>query len=701
MSWRSAAVLVVLIAGAIGAWVMFAGRDPPRLSEPAAPPSRSPLLSDEPPAATPSSLPALPTIRPRAVSAEEDDPTAAPIESAASPLLVTVVDSEGNPVPGAVVCSCPSGWAPFPGFEPTGQDGTARLILRADDTHVVVTALSRAAACVPITNRESMRVVLGGEVTLRGTVLVDGAPPGKTMRLTVRGFDDRTDSWPEPARELIGSKGFGEMRLPFETDASGAFAVRGPALGAQVTVEIPEGYRFRGSAEDSEQREVAAVCDGQPVLIDVVARTAVTGRVVSVPAGATSVYESPTGRPLDIEIRYVLKRPAPHAAPLRIPSHERRRPVQPLLHGRSRRRRHRGVEAATAPRSVPSAERIATSKDLGDIEIGAPANATFRITDPAGNPIEKARVVSRGRASEPTDSDGRTTLGIVAGTQSVVAGASGFRIMSFALPVPLPDPVELRLERSVKLVVRVRTEDPKVVLTGVDVALAYRAEPGLNEAMTTWEFSDVRISRAYGAAWDSENHRTDYYPVSPGQDVVVSGFKAGDELEVRIEDKHHHVLAKQGIKLRDEETHPVELVVKWKPQTVRGTVLGEMGQPILGAQPRIVGNWSAPGATPAPMSPATSRSPTCTAPTSGSRSPRLGTSSGPWRSKTVGAHDCAPRAVAPRFGHADGRGNDAIRGHGHVRGRGRDVDGAETQRARVSVRRGPSKARNDPRFGAA
>ena len=43
---------------------------------------------------------------------------------------------------------------------------------------------------------------------------------------------------------------------------------------------------------------------------------------------------------------------------------------------------------------------------------------------------------------------------------------------------------------------------------GVDVALAYRAEPGLNEAMATSpEFSDVRISalRApYGTAKTTE-----------------------------------------------------------------------------------------------------------------------------------------------------------------------------------------------------
>ena len=89
-------------------------------------------------------------------------------------------------------------------------------------------------------------------------------------------------------------------------------------------------------------------------------------------------------------------------------------------------------------------------------------------------------------------------------------------------------------------------------------------------------------------------HQTRTYAVVPSEDVAVSGFEAGQSVEVRVEDVYKHEILRESIKLGSDDVHPVEMVVRSKPRTVRGTVLDHEGRPLAGAQVVVAGFWKTP-----------------------------------------------------------------------------------------------------------
>ena len=249
MSVRALLIVAALVLAAGVAWLLF--RDSPRQVPGTA--GSETLGEDtgrgERAASAPApTRPARARIRPRSVAEGDDSrPEPAPITGS---LLVTVVGADGRPIARAGVAPCAkdddcfSGWVTNP--VRTGPDGTARVGIADASTHLVVTAAGYPPALVAIENRERMRVVLGGEVTLRGKVIVNGAPSAAPLMLTLRGYDDPTDAWPEHPRRIAQRQGFGEMRIRFETGAGGEFSVRGPAPGSLGDDRDPGGVPIRG-----------------------------------------------------------------------------------------------------------------------------------------------------------------------------------------------------------------------------------------------------------------------------------------------------------------------------------------------------------------------------------------------------------------------------------------------------------------------
>ena len=407
------------------------------------------------------------------------------------------------------------------------------------------------------------------------------------MTLVACGFHDPSDSWPEIARELVFDLDFGRMRMPFETDAQGAFAVRGIARGTTATIEIPEGFAFAAPGGGRIGREMPVVCNGDPVVIDLVAMHQLTGRVVGEPFDPP-----PTNRwasYVEFEVRYVLSRSGsqPIKGSLRTNPGERF-----VIHFSDATLE--GVEIQIwsmwgrrlASRQIH--EQIKGSKDLGDIVLEKPPDLAFHVKDPEGRPIRDARVLSDGLVSEPTDAEGRTLLGLLPGTRFVIAGAPRFKITKVPLPEKLPDTIEVRLKPAVTLIVRVRPEDPAVEMLGLRVTLAYDVDEAGVVAATSPEFQDVRISTPDPFA-GPRTHQTNSYFVRPDSDVAVSGFDRGSVVEVRVEDQYRHALLQEKVKLGDDDTHVIESVVRSNPQTVGGTVLDVEGLPVAGARVEVQG----------------------------------------------------------------------------------------------------------------
>jgi hypothetical protein len=596
MSLRAMAIVVFAVAAAIvvGLLVWDRGSEAaprPPASSGAAQPDEAKPERNAPPSA-PASRPRRPAIQARA-SDEGAEPVAEPLPVTGQ-LIVTVVGADGRPIANAGVAPTAADGDLFAGWTTiavrTGADGTARVGIADATTHVVVTAPGWAPALARIENRERMRVVLGGEVTLRGKVLVDGSPPPGPLMFTALGYEDPTDAWPLHPRQVARREGFGEMRIPFETDARGDFAVRGPAHGSTATIQIPAGYRFADSPPDVVRHEISVVCNGEPVVLDLVALKAITGRVVAGPVG--------DARQLDksrrVELRYVLtKRGSPpitgsawtlfgekFAIYFTGPALDE---VDVQVWSSSGRR--------WAGRHVQ--EPIPGSKDLGDIEVSQPSDVRFRITDAAGAPIEGARVHADGFVSERTDSDGRARCLVPVGPRAVIAGAPRFKLASFPLPDKLSEVVELRLERSVTLVVRVKHKDPSVDVTGLRVALSFIVEDSVLGSTARPEFNDVRGDEP-ASGGGSGNHQTRVYHVAPDRGVIASGFTAGEAVDVRVEDQYRHVLLQESVFLAETDVHPIEMVVLSKAETIRGTILGADGKPLAGALVGMPGFWRSP-----------------------------------------------------------------------------------------------------------
>jgi Carboxypeptidase regulatory-like domain len=590
MSARVAGVVIaVLLAGGVLGWLMFREPDAPRppargAPEPSIGGGERPVA---PPAPALATRPGTPRIEARPFEEGEEPPQrmAAPVTGQ---LTVTVVDEQGRPITGAGVAPCAmdddyvAGWTTQPVF--TGADGRADVGIADATTHVLVAAKGWPPAAARIETRDRLQVVLGGEVTLRGRVVVDGAPPANPLVLTARGYQDPTDAWPHHPRHVLRRMGFADMRIPVETDARGEFAARGFAPGATAMIEIPEGYRF-ADASPPGMRELAAICNGAPVLVELASLKGIRGRVVS---------RSATGQIREIEIRYTLARPgtAPLTGSVRTLMEK---PFaiyfETFLDGIDLEiRSSRG--ARLGRKEV--AERITGSKDLGDIELDdALPWVKFRVTDAAGTPIEGARVHAEGFVSSGTDALGATGAAMPSGTRFVIAGAPGFKVARFPLPEKPPEVVELRLARSVTLIVRVRHEDPAVDTSTLRVVVAFDVDESVLPSTASPEFNDVRGAVPSGGG-GSGKRQTRTYAVLPREDVSVSGFDAGDVVEVRVEDRYAHALLKESITIAQADTHPIEMIVRTLPHTITGTILDDRGGPLAGAQVGILGFWKTP-----------------------------------------------------------------------------------------------------------
>jgi hypothetical protein len=81
------------------------------------------------------------------------------------------------------------------------------------------------------------------------------------------------------------------------------------------------------------------------------------------------------------------------------------------------------------------------------------------------------------------------------------------------------------------------------------------------------------------------NRQTRTYPVRAGEEIAMSGFQGGDEVEASVEDPQHYVIMSERVRLpANGGTHAIELVIRTKPRGIGGTVLDHEGKPLAGAR---------------------------------------------------------------------------------------------------------------------
>jgi hypothetical protein len=104
-------------------------------------------------------------------------------------------------------------------------------------------------------------------------------------------------------------------------------------------------------------------------------------------------------------------------------------------------------------------------------------------------------------------------------------------------------------------------------------------------------FEDVRGALPIEGGSDDQ-HMSRSYEVRPGEDVVVSEFEGGAEVQAAVQDPHRHVIMSEKITLPQAgQAHAIELVVRTKPRAVRGTVLDHQGKPLAGARVSGIKSW--------------------------------------------------------------------------------------------------------------
>jgi hypothetical protein len=597
--------MVLLLAGAgVGASLLLAGPaapvtgpgvsvdapDAPERPEPRTPRER---IGAPPAAGKPDALPVPSPPRPFDPS---DEPTAGQEEA---PITVTVVGQDDRPVAGAVVAILDPMLRSLPvapagsRTATTGADGTAkvRFDVRLENAHVLVIARGHAPAFVRVEDRNRQRVKLEGEALLRGRVTVGGVAPKSPVTLEVVAFIDRARGWSDPARRLLRRQGF-DASIPFDTGANGEFAVYGLTRGEVAAVRLPDGYVFAGHGSRDTERIRAFDCDGVPVVIELEAANVLTGRLVA-PQRPPDEYDRDPPR---YEVRGTLTGSKGavarnvHARPdggfrMGFPAETLTSVTLEVWEGN----RHLTTKKIE--------ETITGSKDLGEIVVDDVVTVAFRFLDPGGRPVAKGKVLASGAVSRETDADGRTELAFSPAVRNVIVGAPHFRIEAVALPESLPASLEVRLKPTSLLVVRVRHDDPSEKLRGLRVAVNYAPDETIARADMSGEFGQVRIARPSGSmsvhgGGTARVRQTHFYEVEPGKDIEVSGFKGGDELEVRLEDSYGHSLFSETVKLGDGEVKAMQIIVTTRPVVVRGTVVDAAGRPIPSA--RVIPHMTGP-----------------------------------------------------------------------------------------------------------
>lgn len=218
-----------------------------------------------------------------AVDQTGPDPTAAdrppPASRTPNEFSVRVEDFAGHAIPGCEVFVWRKG---EPGLleEATDDEGTATFPAFGGHGGVLaVTAEGLHDSTDSIVLEGSQTLVIGGDVAVAGSILVDGQPADTGLRLELTTDLALSSSVPQSVTQRVQNK---DRSTPFETSPGGYFAIRGLTADWRGGIRAPAAYWFAPSTAEPDWKphRVAVAAPDSALLLHLTRLPTVLGRVV-------------------------------------------------------------------------------------------------------------------------------------------------------------------------------------------------------------------------------------------------------------------------------------------------------------------------------------------------------------------------------------------------------------------------------------
>lgn len=393
-------LLAAAALSVVGAFWFWPHETPP----PAPSPAPGPIAAPGTPVSTTGTAPAA--------SPVDATPAGPPDRVADATCTFVVVDARGTAIAAADV-HCWSGGSP-PVQRRTDAHGRADFGALIGPGAVLVATDGRFPHVERLADRAGEhRITLADGTTLRGELLVDGAPPAQAWRLAIEPVALDSDVPAALAERFAWGRGCG-----VRVDAAGQFAFAGLPADWRGSIRLPQPLWLLPESQAGDERSLAAVRAAQghvrllTTQLDTL-RVRVVWQddgapVADASCGATAEFADGTRTPylsVSSDERGVVQAglsPASTADHLRWCDTAKRPAVKVITF------------SATAPGADGRVEATFTRETwlaAAEHEVRLPraAAAHFLAVDAAGAPIAGARVLANG-ASEPTGRDGRGTF---------------------------------------------------------------------------------------------------------------------------------------------------------------------------------------------------------------------------------------------------------------------------------------------------
>ncbi len=438
-------------------------------------------------------------------------------------------------------------------------------------------------------------------VTLRGTVLVDDAPPGKRLRIAAESRDENAGLVPPPAfvQRQIDFRGYeGRPSLAVECAPDGRFELRDLPAAWIGTLYGPSEYL----SENDGPLEITDV--SREVVLRLRERAAITGRVVmpNSTGGASNAYGLWNAECSDGEASDELRSDASGRFRVPMPCGNLKQFTATIAIA--------GIGRAAIERhDIP-----ATGLDVGDVVLEPARDIEFVVRDSKGRPIEGAITATLDALpieSAPTDADGKGTLPAVPeSTDLVRVRALGYRetmrgLESGSTSGRAAIDVVLEPLPQLEIVVEQRNRQPAL---GVFVRLTCRGEPPFvdesgrpsarNRPPFLREDSDgsapIQVELGAPKPFRRVTRRGDSfkdwefqlrYAVDRDGRLRIPGLSPDASLTAQVEDVTGAVLAKSEIAPAFLQSDaPFRIVIDGPPCTLELLVLDAERKPLRGAK---------------------------------------------------------------------------------------------------------------------
>jgi len=490
-------------------------------------------------------------------------------------LHLTVLYEDGTALGGAIVAVFRASKVLEKGT--TDKNGILTLNSIPGETEIAVlrdSVLLHLQALDSSPGTRTIRVPLGS--TVSGTVLVDGKPPREPLLLTLLTMEESPGPGKAP---FFLSKALGlEIRsagnLSQKVESDGSFRFAGLPHDWHGRLGYPNGYSLEGEAKPIELAHPAT-----GLLIQLRLLPAIYGRVV----------DPNLGNPVEnVRIQYrILCKRASNGGVVKSKADGRFRIPLPRCSFQQADLAFRAKKIGFRDSQIFQVDPD-LGRNLGDVVLEPVRDVSFRVLGMKGVPVPGAIALAFRKRSDPTDKEGHGLLEDLpqeAGEMTV--HALGYQSKTVSLPVELPAPIELVLERTSRLEVRLllKSGDPA---PGLKIRFSAKQPPFLGADPTLPDPMQAEL----GASENESGHvkmRQDgsldfllFTMAANAQGrVLLTGIRPRVPLDLDVQDAMGHSLAQvNGVSVPKGDIKKIEIKVPGRPREFQGRVIDSRGNPI-------------------------------------------------------------------------------------------------------------------------